>query len=79
MVEDIKNKNPAERKCDRCNKYYILNARKIPRLSIIKRVDISELKSVEYVSNPDYCFNCMNSIINRLENSNKLRWHIRKF
>lgn len=71
--------NPAERRCDFCNQYYNLNSRKIPRLYISKRIDVTELKSVEYVANPDYCFNCMNSIFTFLERKHRLRFSVKKF
>ena len=71
--------NPAERRCDMCNSPYILNARDIPRISISKRVDISELKSIEYIANPDYCINCFNSILTLLQRKHRLRFAVRKF
>lgn len=69
--------NPAKRKCDYCGINYLLNAREIPRINIIKRIDISELESKEYMASPDFCKNCTNMFLDKFEKQYKLRFKIK--
>lgn len=61
-----------QRTCDFCNRTYVLNHREIPRLFIIKKVDIDDLTSKDFIASPDYCDICILYIQRILEKKRKL-------
>ena len=56
--------NPAKRKCDKCGREYTMNAKEIPRIILVKRIDIDDIHSKEVFIKPDFCASCMHNIVN---------------
>jgi hypothetical protein len=49
-----------------------MNSREIPRLHIVKKIDLSDLESQDMVCSPDYCDVCIMYIMRILERKRKL-------
>lgn len=65
-----------QRTCDFCDRPYIMNNREIPRLYLIKRIDINDLTSKDMIASPDYCDVCIVYIQRFLEKKRKLMYKL---
>ena len=70
---------PYERTCDFCGRKYTMNNRTIPRLYLVKRIDISDIESKDLVASPDYCDICIMYIERILERKRKLLYRVNSF
>lgn len=70
---------PWERQCDFCGRTYSMNLKEIPRVIIIKKVDLDELNSKDYVAEPDFCDVCIIKIIRTMEVRRKLTFKYNKY
>ena len=72
----MNNQKAYERTCDFCDRKYTMNSREIPRLYLAKKIDISDIESVDYIASPDYCDICIVYIQRLLEKKRKLIYKV---
>lgn len=62
--------------CDMCNQPYDLNNRQVPRIMVIKKINLSDIESKDFVAEPDYCDICILVIMKMLQRKNTLRFKL---
>lgn len=56
-----------------------MNNRDIPRIYLMKRIDISDIESKDLVASPDFCDICVMYIERTLERKRKLLYRVNSF
>ena len=67
------------RNCDFCGIKYNMNLTEIPRINIIKRIELDDLTYKDSIASPDYCDVCIEYIIRWLGKKQPLKFNVNPF